>query len=587
MGPNGTGDKLIRIVMDVRVGPAQWASTKNMSTFYSNCFRTAVDATGYGGNSDDIYTPKDDEQWAKVEDKILNGGGDNPSTKYQLINNKYVINYSGDSRMDVENPAPMWLMYEVPVVEDFSIDEDMNIYVNMIAGMTGGSGQSAAQNGMPIIGMDGRVYFTIKNSDYIEEISLLDPSDAEKNVRYGTDFSSLDLPKTLSAISEDAESFEVSDITWSSEPEYDGNTSGTYVFTPILPEKYVLSNEAVLPTITVNVKEKTSSGGSGGGGGSSAKPDDGKGETVTNPDGSVTTTTKDETTGSVTETTEYKDGSKFTQITSADGKVQREAVVSEEAVKTAKDGGNPVNVAMPEAEAEKDTAKAPELTIDLPCEEAVVEIPVADIKPGIVAVIVEEDGTEAVVKISEVTEQGLVFSVRDGQKVKIIDNSKIFSDCTDHWAADAIDFAAARELFNGTGANTFSPNRPMTRGMLMTVLARMNDVDTEGGSTWYEKGLLWAVEQGISDGTNPEQKISREQLVTMLYRAAGRPEISGDLGSFSDRAAVSSYAHDAMVWAISQGLIEGTDENQLLPGSDATRAQVATILMRYCAMLLK
>ena len=94
-------------------------------------------------------------------------------------------------------------------------------------------------------------------------------------MRYGTDFSSLDLPKTLSAISEDAESFEVSDITWSSEPEYDGNTSGTYVFTPILPEKYVLSNEAVLPTITVNVKEKTSSGGSGGGGGSSAKPDDG------------------------------------------------------------------------------------------------------------------------------------------------------------------------------------------------------------------------------------------------------------------------------------------------------------------------
>lgn len=110
--------------------------------------------------------------------------------------------------------------------------------------------------------------------------------------------------------------------------------------------------------------------------------------------------------------------------------------------------------------------------------------------------------------------------------MKIIDNSKIFSDCTDHWAADAIDFVAARELFNGTGANTFSPNRPMTRGMLMTVLARMNDVDTEGGSTWYEKGLLWAVEQGISDGTNPEQKISREQLVTMLYRAAGRPEIS-------------------------------------------------------------
>ena len=120
----------------------------------------------------------------------------------------------------------------------------------------------------------------------------------------------------------------------------------------------------------------------------------------------------------------------------------------------------------------------------------------------------------------------------------------------------------------------------------MTVLARMNDVDTEGGSTWYEKGLLWAVEQGISDGTNPEQKISREQLVTMLYRAAGRPEISGDLEASATGRRCPLMR--MMRWyGRFQGLIEGTDENQLLPGSDATRAQVATILMRYCAMLLK
>ena len=78
----------------------------------------------------------------------------------------------------------------------------------------------------------------------------------------------------------------------------------------------------------------------------------------------------------------------------------------------------------------------------------------------------------------------------------------------------------------------------------------------------------------------------REQLVTMLWRASGSPENSGSLGSFTDVDSVSSYAADAMSWAISKGLITGTDKNELIPGSDATRAQVATIMMRYCAMLL-
>lgn len=108
----------------------------------------------------------------------------------------------------------------------------------------------------------------------------------------------------------------------------------------------------------------------------------------------MTTTTKDEETGSVTEKTEYKDGSEFTKTTSSDGKVQSEAVVSEEAVKAAADSGQPVVVVMPEAESKKDAAKAPELTVDLPCEEAVVEIPVADMGSGVVAVIVNEDGSE-------------------------------------------------------------------------------------------------------------------------------------------------------------------------------------------------
>ncbi len=121
----------------------------------------------------------------------------------------------------------------------------------------------------------------------------------------------------------------------------------------------------------------------------------------------------------------------------------------------------------------------------------------------------------------------------------------------------------------------------------MTVLARLNGVDTEGGSIWYEKGLNWAVEQGISDGSSPDQEISREQLITMLWRAAGSPQSSGNLDKFSDKDSVSSYASDAMKWAVSEGLITGVTDTELVPGGNATRAQVATILMRYCEMLLK
>lgn len=163
-GPNGTGDKLLKIVVDVRVGPTQWASSKNMSTFYSNLFRTTADATGYSGNSENTYTPADDPEWLKVENQIL-AGGKTEEDPYNLSNNRYVINYSGDHRSDVNDPAPMWMFIEVPRVKDFSIDEDMTVYVNLIGGMVGGSGQSVSANGQPAAGQDGRYYFVIKNSE--------------------------------------------------------------------------------------------------------------------------------------------------------------------------------------------------------------------------------------------------------------------------------------------------------------------------------------------------------------------------------------------------------------------------------------
>ncbi len=151
------------------------------------------------------------------------------------------------------------------------------------------------------------------------------------------------------------------------------------------------------------------------------------------------------------------------------------------------------------------------------------------------------------------------------------------------WYADEVQYVTDKGLMNGTGDNQFSPNASTTRGMLMTVLARYAGEDTAGGATWYEKGMNWAKAKGVSDGTNPTVNITREQLVTMLYRYAGSPAANGSLNSFSDAASVNSYAVNAMQWAVANGIVNGSN-GKLNPQNNATRAQVAAILMRFCEM---
>jgi hypothetical protein len=114
----------------------------------------------------------------------------------------------------------------------------------------------------------------------------------------------------------------------------------------------------------------------------------------------------------------------------------------------------------------------------------------------------------------------------------------------------------------------------------------MDGVDTSTGSTWYEKGMAWAVEKEISDGTNGTASVTREQLVTMLYRYAGSPDATGSLAGFADASSVSAYAKDAMTWAVANGIVTGSNGN-LDPQGNASRAQVAAILQRYCALLVK
>ncbi|MBD5170035.1 MAG: S-layer homology domain-containing protein [Oscillibacter sp.] len=333
--------------------------------------------------------------------------------------------------------------------------------------------------------------------------------------------------------------------------------------------------------------------------------------TVTNPDGSTTTTMPDGTVtttatdaaGNKTETVESPDGTTVTTIenkdggtstttVSASGQVTAAVTVPAAAVAAAQASSQAVALPMPEVPLTANTAAAPVVTVTTGSSQPVkVEIPVERTTPGTVAVIVKTDGTEEVVKTSLTTASGVTVTVADGATVKIVDNSKSFTDTAIHWAASAITFATAHELFNGTGAGSFTPDGTMTRGMMVTVLARYDGVDTTTGATWYEKGVDWAAANNISSGADLDAPVSREQLATMLYRYAVASGLntaaSGSLNGFADAGSVSNYAADAMAWAVGAGLIGGTDKGELNPGGSATRAEVATILMRFCENVVK
>lgn len=148
------------------------------------------------------------------------------------------------------------------------------------------------------------------------------------------------------------------------------------------------------------------------------------------------------------------------------------------------------------------------------------------------------------------------------------------------WYEDAVRYVYENGLMTGTSRTTFTPNDPLTRAMTVTILARRAGVDTAGES-WYEAGRQWAMETGVSDGTNMAGDITREQLAAMLYRAAGSPAVSGNLSGWADAENVSPWAQDAIAWAVETGIISGTSATTLSPQGTATRAQAAVILMRF------
>lgn len=171
----------------------------------------------------------------------------------------------------------------------------------------------------------------------------------------------------------------------------------------------------------------------------------------------------------------------------------------------------------------------------------------------------------------------------------------------DAWYSEAVQYVYDNGIMNGVGEERFAPNETVTRGMLVTILHRMEGEPAAAGSpsfedvkagSYYEKAVLWAAEKKIVTGYSdtsfgPNDSITREQVATILYRYTQYKGIAvekkGDLSKYDDAKNISSYASDAMAWAEGQGLITGTGPSTLDPKGLTTRAQMATIIMRYAS----
>lgn len=153
----------------------------------------------------------------------------------------------------------------------------------------------------------------------------------------------------------------------------------------------------------------------------------------------------------------------------------------------------------------------------------------------------------------------------------------------DSWFYSGVRYVWQNGLMSGVSGDSFAPHEPTTRAMAWTVLARISGVSTKAdpGMEWYEPGLNWAVRQQLTaDGSDPMGCVTREYLVEMLWKRAGGPLVPADLNGFSDRNQVSSYAENAVCWAVANGLLQGSG-GLLSPQGSVTRAELAALVMRY------
>lgn len=224
-------------------------------------------------------------------------------------------------------------------------------------------------------------------------------------------------------------------------------------------------------------------------------------------------------------------------------------------------------------------------------------VPAEDAGPGTVAVLVYEDGTRETVRRSVAGDGAVRIPLSGSATVELVDNSREFADVpAESWAADAVVFASAHELLNGTGGAAFSPQLSLSRAMLATVLYNLEgqpeqsltyELRDVGNDAWYAASVTWAAANGIISGYGggrfgPDDSITREQLVVMLWHYAGSPAAEGQvLNRFTDADQASGYALEALNWAVENGILNGCGNGRLDLGALADRAQAAQLMKNY------
>ena len=216
-----------------------------------------------------------------------------------------------------------------------------------------------------------------------------------------------------------------------------------------------------------------------------------------------------------------------------------------------------------------------------------------------VAVTPNEDGTYTFVQPSGKVTITVTFrqlaSVSDCPRDESCPMAPFTDADRNAWYHDGVHYCVEHGLMMGTSQTTFAPDIVTTRGMIVTILWRLEGSPIVGASLnyddvkaedWYGEAVRWADSVGVVTGYGngkfgPNDTITREQMAAMLWRYAGSPRVDGSLSSFTDGAQTSIWAQPAMIWAVEEGLITGVGNDRLEPRGQATRAQAATILMRF------
>ncbi len=358
------------------------------------------------------------------------------------------------------------------------------------------------------------------------------------------------------------------------------------------------------------------------GSGSSSGGSSGSSSTVVkNPDGSTTTTVTDNKTGSVTETTKHTDGSITSVETKKDGTVtetgktangttsnvvkDKDGNITEGKISISdKDAQNGGNVILPGKDVKPaDSENAPEIDIELPGNSSVtIVIPVEKPTPGTVAVIVNKDGTETVIPGTKITEDGVQITITENCTIKIVENSKDFDDVKESdYFSDAVDWAFARGITGGVSERSFAPNENCARVQLVTFLWRaagkpvvnfqMNFKDVDENA-YYAEAVRWASSVGIINGYGngifgSNDPVTREQMAVILYRFAQNEGIDTSQGGMAVREfADYGSISDYASDAVQWAVNAGIMngyDGKLMPKQPCSRAQIVTMLYRLMA----